>query len=275
LTEGALVNQWHALSGLMEPFYRDIKDTIHNSKGAVHADETGHRQKGKRAWTWVFSTMTEALYVIRMSRGSDVVLEILGDTFKGILVTDFWKPYLAVKARLRQWCIAHFLREFKKIEHKRGRHPPEYLRFHKKVRRMFADALRFSRQKKTTRSDRVQAQKRFLKRLDAIVAGRYSDPEVKRLVKRLKTYRDGFFTFVAEKGVSATNNHAERIIRTAVLMRKVSFHTMSAKGSETMSILMSVFRTLELRGLDSFEETLRMAREEIIRRKSTKSRSAA
>lgn len=269
LTSGSLVGSWHALADILRPFYNDIHVKIRGSTEAVYADETGFRQKGKKFWLWSFSTKQEAFFTIRKSRAGDVVLDVLDDVFYGILVTDFWKPYLAVKSALRQWCIAHFLREFKKIEFRRKELPFEYYHFKKKVRRLFNDALKESKDNTSTHEKRQKAHKRFLKRLDSIVFEDYSDSDVKRLVKRLKNYRDGFFTFVI-KDVDATNNHAERIIRFAVIMRKISFHTMSDKGSETMSILISFFKTLELQGYDVFRETLSIVKKEIELKKHKK-----
>jgi hypothetical protein len=267
LTEGALVGSWHALADIFKPFYSEIHAKIRGSTEAVYADETGFRQKGKKFWLWMFATKEEAFFAIRKSRGGDVVREILGDVFNGILVTDFWKPYLAVKAILRQWCVAHFLREFKKIEFRRKDLPGDYYSFKKVVRRLFNDALRESKDKDNTDEKCIKAHKRFLKRLDLIASGAYTDPDILRLIKRLKKYRDGFFTFVVND-VDATNNYAERIIRFAVILRKISFHTMSAKGSETMSILMSVFKTRELLGENVFDDTLQLAKNAIIAKKS-------
>jgi hypothetical protein len=272
LSNGSLVGHWHALADILRPFYKKIQTKIRGSTEAVYADETGFRQKGKKFWLWTFSTKQEAFFTIRKSRASNVVLDVLGDIFHGILVTDFWKPYLAVKSALRQWCIAHFLREFKKIEFRRKELPDEYYCFKKKVKRLFNDALRESKAKASTLEKKEHAHKRFLKRLDEIVDKNYNDADVKRLIKRLKKYRDGFFTFVI-KNVDATNNHAERIIRFAVIMRKISFHTMSDKGSETMSILISVFKTLELQGHDIFKETLSMVKKEITSKKYKKDRN--
>jgi len=266
ITSGALIGAWNALAKTYKPFYDIIHSTIKNSEEAVYADETGARQKGKKFWLWSFSTKAEALFAIRKSRGGDVVREILGDIFRGILVTDFWKPYLAVDASFRQWCLAHFLREFKKIEYARKSPPDEYWRFKKKVKRLFRDAIRESEKENIVNEDRQSAYNRFIKRLDDIVNVDYKDDDVVRLTKRLKKYRDGFFTFVV-KDVDSTNNHAERMIRYAVIMRKISFHTMSAKGSETMSILMTIFKTLELRSGNVFKEALVIAQDEIVKKK--------
>lgn len=274
LSKGAFVDNWHALANVLKPFYNEIHEKIKTTRGALHADETGHRQKGLKYWLWSFSTRTEAFFAIRRRRNGNVVREILGKEFFGILVTDFWKPYLAVIARFRQWCVAHYLREFKKVEFYENKSPPEYLEFKKKVKRIFRDALSFSKQQKISADDRKKAHKRFIKRLDDIVKKYiHSDiKDVKRLTKRLKTYRDGFFTFVSIDGVDATNNYAERIIRYAVIMRKISFHTMSEKGFDTMAILMTVFKTLELRGIDPFRGMIEIIKKEIIKQKSKKSK---
>ena len=47
------------------------------------------------------------------------------------------------------------------------------------------------------------------------------------------------------------NNHAERQIRPAVIIRKNSLCNRSEAGAATQAILMSVYRTLKLRCLDA------------------------
>ncbi|MFH0775243.1 MAG: transposase, partial [bacterium] len=68
--------------------------------------------------------------------------------------------------------------------------------------------------------------------------------------KRLRKHKDEIFTFVTHPGVSADNNHAERQIRPAVIMRKNSYCNRSKQGADTQAILMSIFRTLHLRKID-------------------------
>ena len=70
---------------------------------------------------------------------------------------------------------------------------------------------------------------------------------VKRLVKRLRRHREELFVFLYHEGVPFDNNHAERTIRGAVVMRKNSYCNRSADGAETQAILMSVFQTLKQR----------------------------
>ena len=72
------------------------------------------------------------------------------------------------------------------------------------------------------------------------------------LVKRLKKHRDDILTFL-ENDIPADNNHGEREIRPAVIMRKNSYGNKSLQGAEVQSVLMSVYRTLKLRGHDPLE----------------------
>ena len=46
------------------------------------------------------------------------------------------------------------------------------------------------------------------------------------------------------------NNHAERMIRPAVMLRKNSQCNRSEKGAAAQAVLMSVYQTLKLRGHD-------------------------
>jgi len=55
---------------------------------SAHLDETGWRKSSKRAWLWVAATTWATVFVVHMSRGAQVVQELSGEPFGGILVTD-------------------------------------------------------------------------------------------------------------------------------------------------------------------------------------------
>jgi hypothetical protein len=78
----------------------------------------------------------------------------------------------------------------------------------------------------------------------------YRDADSERLSKRLAQYSNETLTFLLHPNVPANNNHAERQTRFAVIMRKNYFGNRSLRGAETQAILMSVFRTCQLRGID-------------------------
>ena len=91
----------------------------------------------------------------------------------------------------------------------------------------------------------------------------WKDADAKRLVKRLRKYRDQLFTFLDHEGVPADNNRGEREIRPAVIIRKNSLCNRSDKGANMQAVMMSVYRTLKLRGLDPIATVARALREYI------------
>jgi hypothetical protein len=60
--------------------------------------------------------------------------------------------------------------------------------------------------------------------------------------------------------VSPYNNHAEQQMRTAVHTRKVSQQNRSLQGAKTHAILLSLFRSAQLQGLNPVEYVLQLAK---------------
>jgi len=87
-------------------------------------------------------------------------------------------------------------------------------------------------------------------RLMAVARSAYADADARRLGKRLARYCDSLFTFLDRPEVPFENNLAERMIRPAVVLRKNSQSNRSEKGAAAQAVLMSVYRTLQLRGHD-------------------------
>jgi len=90
-------------------------------------------------------------------------------------------------------------------------------------------------------------------RLMVLARGTYADADAHRLAKRLLRYCDSLFTFLDHPDVPYENNRAERMIRPAVIIRKNSQSNRSDKGAMTQALLMSIYRTLTLRGHDPLE----------------------
>jgi hypothetical protein len=81
------------------------------------------------------------------------------------------------------------------------------------------------------------------------------------LQKRLKRHRSELLTFLDVEGVPSDNNHGEREIRPAVIMRKNSQANGSREGAFTQAVLMSIFRTLKRRGHDPIQTVVNAVRE--------------
>ena len=59
-------------------------------------------------------------------------------------------------------------------------------------------------------------------RLQALIEQPWQDSQARRLVKRLRRHQADLFTFLAHENVPFDNNHAERALRPAVIIRKNS-----------------------------------------------------
>ena len=77
------------------------------------------------------------------------------------------------------------------------------------------------------------------------------------MTKRLRKYAEYLFTFLDYTDVRFENNFAERQIRPAVILRKNGQSNRSDRGAATQTVLMSVYRTLRLRGLNPTETIAR------------------
>ncbi len=170
------------------------------------------------------------------------------DAFDGVLVTDFWAAYNAVLARERQCCLVHLLRELEKVD--QSNLSAEWQAFAKKLRRLVRDGIRLRKRpdfEPATYASRIE---RIDQRLMVLARAAYTDKDASRLAKRLLKYCDSLFTFLEYPAVPFDNNLAERMIRPAVVLRKNSQSNRSEKGAATQAVLMSVYRTLKLRGHD-------------------------
>ena len=93
---------------LKEPYYNVIR--LVRSSGVVYVDETQYKLNGETWWLWTFVCENAVLFVIRKSRSKEVVEEILGKEFRGIISCDGWKTYESFSNKLQR-CWAHLLRE--------------------------------------------------------------------------------------------------------------------------------------------------------------------
>ena len=236
--------------------YREIRDRIRGSP-VVYADETGWREDGVNGYVWAFSNDESRYYKLHGSRGRGVVEEALGDGFDGVLVSDFYAAYKIYKGP-HQWCWVHLLRDIHTLMEKNPDH--EQLRaWAGWMNTVYQDAKGYKGHGSALPLD-VQQQLRELKRSEyeewlTRICSPWVDQDVpmQTLCKRAMNYMDGMFTFVAYPYVDSDNNAAERSIRPLVVARKISGGTRSERGSETKSVLSSLFGTWKLHNTNPFQ----------------------
>ncbi len=251
ISAGGLTAAWARLARLLKPLHEELRREAAASD-VLHADETGWRVAGKTWWLWCFTNTRIVYYTIAKGRGSPVVADVLGMLFNGILVCDFFGAYNLIEAAAKQRCLVHLFRELKKVLEKNT--SAEWAAFCKLLKRILRDAMRLSERSETMPLEDFQRRRTLLDtRLAQLCNSDWADKDCRRLVKRLSRHKDELFIFVDNPSVTADNNHAERQIRPAVNMRKNSYGNRSEQGAETQAVLMSLFRTLHIRGLDPVE----------------------
>ena len=258
ISAGGLVNIWFRLGSIFRPWYEQIAEDC-RSTGVLNADETGWRVMGKTLWLWCFCDKTSVYYMIDESRGPPALNKFFTRAFNGVLIHDFWKAYSKLTVEHHQYCIPHVLRELHHLDNKES--SAAWASFSKTLRRLLHDALRLRAKRfgKATHERRAQL---IAKRLQDLAERTYADPgahkDAKRMAKRFRVHWESMFTFLFHDDVPSDNNHAERMIRPAVIIRKNTYGNRSDQGAETQAVMMSIFRTLKLRGHNPLQ-TLQVA----------------
>jgi transposase len=104
----------------------------------------------------------------------------------------------------------------------------------------------------------IEEQRPWLR--DLLTRGRASGcAKTAALCGQLLDLEPALWTFVRREGVEPTNNHAERVLRKAVLWRKKSFGCVSAGGCRFVERILTVVQTRRLQGRSAWkflQETL-------------------
>jgi transposase len=109
ISNGEIVELLRRATGHLEPLLAALKQEIRASP-AVQADETGWRENGKNGYIWSVSTPEVRYYEYSHSRGSEVVKQLLGESFEGVLGSDFYASYHIYEGP-HQRCWVHVLRD--------------------------------------------------------------------------------------------------------------------------------------------------------------------
>lgn len=246
---GALIRAEQRLADLARPTYDALLETLRRAQ-VVHADETGWRLGRVNAWLWVFSCHEATVYVIRKSRGADVPKEVLGDDFDGYLVVDGLKTYDSLEQYAKARCNAHLLRRCKDL---RDTVPAKETAAVAALRALLKEAIDLADRRDTLTvagyQRRVQEiENRLDAWLDSNTRRREPSAELNRLDKHVRNHRGEWLVFLHNQQVPPTNNHAEQMLRPAVITRKIGGCNKNERGARVHEILASLMVTCHRRG---------------------------
>ena len=234
-----------------ESEYDQLKQKIRDAR-IIYADETSFSVLGKNWWVWVFRSDDNMLFVIRNSRGNNVLEEILGKAYSGILVCDCWRAYDFLSNAQIQRCWAHLLRKSKELcESVPGRH------FHEKLTELFDEIKQFNL-KEHTEKQRLRKYKQMTARLQNVLTYYSRYEECQGVVKYIDFHLESWFTCIKIAGIAPTNNYAEQAIRETVIIRKIIGAFRSEAGTKVYEKLASLLATWQFQKLDIKQELQRM-----------------
>jgi transposase len=253
ISAGGVTKQIQRMAGWLEGQYDRLKVLIRASP-AVHMDETSWRVDGVNHWLWTMLCEQATVFHIDKSRGQKVTGKLLGEHFGGTLVSDFYGAYAKIDCP-KQKCLVHLLRELKETKQK---HPAFGAgSFYLRLRRLIQEMLLLKKKKPGLCGERHEAKVRRIERrlleLQREPEGGWTDKQAKRLAKRLKGHEGELTVFLRQAEVAGDNNAAERALRPAVVMRKISGGSRSEKGAHATAVLLSVLKTALQQNCPLFE----------------------
>lgn len=219
----------------------------------LNADETGWRTNGSKRFLWAFVAAQYIVYIVAATRGSQVLIRMLGVVFEGILCSDRFSAYLKYHQGRGQFCWAHLKRNLLGVMELTKSSDVE--RFCRDALAEHAKLFRLWHKFRDGRIDRRQLVLRSIpiqKRLFALGESHLdsSHRDIRNLAAALFDHIQRLFAFVNYAGVEPTNNSAERALRTGVQWRKTSFGNRSATGELATARLLTVAETCDLQKLN-------------------------
>lgn len=255
LSPGGLVKQIKRLARWLDGKYQELIRQMRASQH-VHADETGWRIDGKNFWLWAFTDPTFTLFHVDESRGGKVPLKLLGKAFGGTVIADFYGAYNRLSGP-KQRCLTHLMREVKETGEKDQGFAG--CPMSRKLLKWCSDALRLKKRWNELDNAKYEMKaSRLEDRLDALIKMEHQQTDARRLCKRLVRYRSELTRFLWDEKLEGTNNAAERALRPAVVMRKITGGSRSEQGAIAWAKLASLLRTADQRKLGVYEATKKL-----------------
>ena len=246
LTAGGLSQALSRIARRVKWMYEELVYAIRGSP-AVFADETSWWVGGPGYWLWAFTTARQTVYRVDQSRGSQVVEDILGDDFAGMLVSDCLSSYDPADYAKHK-CIAHHLRAISKAMSYPDTTDQAYLLA---WRSFFHGVIALYQLRPILSEQDFVAKRQSMESWRDALLGRVvvhsGDVAVQN---RLLKQRAHLLGCLYEPAAEPTNNRAERALRPAVIARKVSCGNKTEPGRDCWQILSSIGATCRQQAVD-------------------------
>lgn len=253
LSLGMICNLEQRVSAALAAAHQEASTAIQKAP-SLNIDDSGFfegRGEGRKnsAHIWALVTPLLSVFYVRLSKGAEVVQALLKD-FAGIMISDRAKAYLWVDAAKRQLCWAHLLRDFEGWK----RHGLLAEAIADGIQEQIGEFFVLWWELKEKRFERKVFQEKMVPiraRVEELLEVALHVPGISGSAKDMVSVKAGLWSFVDNNGVEPTNNEAERVLRPAVIMKKLTFGTMSEGGSRFVERVLTVETTLRKQGKDA------------------------
>ena len=213
----------------------------------LHIDETSISLNGKNVWIWTFFNPKsgEVLFLIRPSRGADVVREVLGEDWQGTIVADGWSAYARYVV---QRCTAHLIREVEDIADK-NEDDKDTAHALSVFRRILYDA-----KKEVPKKLRAKRHSALVRRMKRMITKYRNHHLLGDCMKKLERALPDMFRFVLDPEIPPDNNAAERKLREPSMHRKMRGCIRSEHTMDWLGALFTFVGTCKGQGLDHVEQ---------------------
>ena len=255
LSTGQLAKVVQKASAALAGPYDELQMAL-ASQAYLGIDETGHPENGENLWTWCFRAEDFTLFHVDPSRGSQVLKEVLGETFGGVIGCDYfsaYRKYMADSGTLVQFCLAHLIREIRFLAEHTNRWVSAWgqklLTWLKKLFRTLHRRTQLTLAGFARSMDRIR--RGFLKAARKPPLHSEAQPLAKRFQN--KKMAEAYFTFLTTPNVEPTNNRTERALRPIVIDRRITQGTRGHRGRRWCERAWTVLATCRDQGRSAFE----------------------
>lgn len=255
LTQGAITQDaLRRAKGSVGQMYQALRAGIRNAP-AVYTDDTGWKVGGESAHLMAFDTNQATVYQVRPRHRHQEVQEIVSRNYQGVMVTDRGRSYEADSFRRvkQQKCLAHLQRTLSEVlAQKKGRARGDLAEGTRELLRLAVrswEAYHWGSRKEFHQwAPEVRLALSYHLRDRPL-----KDQDNQKLLRMLHHYhqRGDLLRFLEDPSIEPTNNRVERMLRPAVIARKVSQCSKTWSGADAFATFTSVIQTLLKKGTPS------------------------
>ena len=246
LSLGSVCSREKELSKALAQPYHQLKEQVRQAP-VKHVDETGWKRAAQ--WLWVAATKRTAVYLCSRARTFHVLGQLLGKHPTGVICTDRHGIYSRYPKKRRGLCWSHLKRDFQRCVDRGGDSEKIGIEALAITREVFHRWRWFRRHRisRPTLQRLLQPLRKQMKQL----LHRGAQSGIKKtagLCRRLLKLQGPMWRFAQVPGLEPTNNLAERMLRPAVIWRKICFGSQTGSGCRFTERMLSVTASVRLRG---------------------------